>query len=204
MGRKITIDSATLMNKGLEIIEAYHLFHISADKLSALIHPQSIIHCLIYYSDGSVLAQASLPDMRTPIAYSLAWPSRMAVAIPRLDLAAQGQLTFEAPDENRFPALALAREALAEGGCATTVLNAANEVAVDAFLRGEIGFLDIASLVGRTLDKARGLKTQEPASLAEILETDRNARELTLSLIASGRIVHPLATPPHNAIVTPG
>lgn len=194
MGRKITIDSATLMNKGLEIIEAFHLFHVRASQLSAIIHPQSIIHCLIYYCDGSVLAQASLPDMRTPIAYSLAWPGRMAVDIPRLDLAAQKQLTFEEPDEMRFPALRLAREALAEGGCAPTVLNAANEVAVDAFLNRRIGFLDITATVGDTLEQAaRRFRMQEDHSLADIQEIDRAARCLALELINKDRLIQPVA-----------
>ncbi len=188
MGQKITVDSATLMNKGLEIIEAYHLFHVAPSRLSAIIHPQSIIHCLIYYSDGSVLAQASLPDMRTPIAYSLAWPSRMTVDLPRLDLAAQKQLTFEEPDEMRFPALRFAREALAEGGCAPTVLNAANEVAVEAFLNRRIGFLDIAAIVGETLDhSARRFKMQDLGTLADVLDVDREARELAHSIVARDR-----------------
>ncbi|MEX1060782.1 MAG: 1-deoxy-D-xylulose-5-phosphate reductoisomerase, partial [Methyloceanibacter sp.] len=130
MGPKVTIDSATLMNKGLELLEAHHLFSLPPAKLDVLIHPQSIVHCLVHLSDGSVLAQMSCPDMRTPIAYSLAWPERMHAPTKRLDLAELGTLTFEAPDEKRFPALRLAREVLAAGGSAGTVLNAANEVAV--------------------------------------------------------------------------
>ena len=133
MGQKITIDSATMMNKGLELIEAFHLFKVEADQLSAIIHPQSIIHALVYYTDGSVIAQASLPDMRTPIAYSLAWPERLKADFKRLDLATAGNLTFEEPDETRFPALKLAKQTLKDGGAAPTVLNAANEVAVEAF-----------------------------------------------------------------------
>ena len=164
MGQKITIDSATLMNKGLEIIEAFHLFNVQPGQLSAIIHPQSIIHCLVYYSDGSVIAQASLPDMRTPIAYSLAWPARLTTDFPRLDLAAAGNLSFEEADEARFPALRLAREALYEGGIAPTVLNAANEVAVEAFLKGGIEFMGIPMLVEETLDRARGrLRGSRPA-----------------------------------------
>ncbi|HSB58380.1 MAG TPA: 1-deoxy-D-xylulose-5-phosphate reductoisomerase, partial [Methyloceanibacter sp.] len=139
MGPKVTIDSATLMNKALELIEAHHLFSVAADRLSVLIHPQSIVHCLVHYRDGSVLAQMSCPDMRTPIAYSLAWPNRMQAPTARLDLASLGALSFEAPDEDRFPALRLARDVLAAGGSASTVLNAANEVAVQAFLDGRIG-----------------------------------------------------------------
>ena len=139
MGPKVTIDSATLMNKGLELIEAHHLFALGPDQLDVLIHPQSIVHCLVSYRDGSVLAQLSCPDMRTPIAYSLAWPERMHVPTERLDLAKLGTLSFEPPDEARFPALRVAKAALAAGGGATTVLNAANEVAVEAFFAGRIG-----------------------------------------------------------------
>ncbi len=134
MGQKVTIDSATLMNKALELIEAHHLFGVAPDHLQVIIHPQSIVHCLVYYRDGSVLAQMASPDMRTPIAYSLAWPDRMQAPTERLDLARLGTLAFEPPDEARFPALRLAREVLAAGGSASTVLNAANEVAVEAFL----------------------------------------------------------------------
>ena len=154
MGPKVTIDSATLMNKGLELIEAYHLFGLRTDQLDVLIHPQSVVHCLLYHRDGSVLAQMSEPDMRTPIAYSLAWPERMHAPVARLDLAKLGALYFEAPDMTRFPALRIALEALATGGSATTVLNAANEVAVQAFLAKRIGFLAIAGLVEATLEAA--------------------------------------------------
>lgn len=196
MGQKITIDSATLMNKGLEIIEAYHLFNVQPSQLSAIVHPQSIIHCLIYYCDGSVLAQASLPDMRTPIAYSLSWPGRMNVDIPRLNLAAQRELTFEEPDEMRFPALRFAREALEEGGCAPTVLNAANEVAVEAFLTRRIGFLDIASVVADTLEAARRtIRMQEAGTLAEVLEIDSEARALAQTIINRDKSVQPKASP---------
>lgn len=184
MGNKITIDSATLMNKGLELIEAYHLFPVEARQLRCVIHPQSIVHCLVAYRDGSVLAQLASPDMRTPIALALAWPGRIDAPTKRLDLAALGQLTFEAPDEARFPALALARAALSDGANAPAVLNAANEVAVGAFLERRIGFLDIAGTVSSCLDAAagRGLLRQA-ASIDEILEVDREARTLARSLL---------------------
>ena len=183
MGPKVTIDSATLMNKALELIEAHHLFAVEADRLQVLVHPQSIVHCLVYYRDGSVLAQLSCPDMRTPIAYSLAWPSRMQAPTERLDLASIGQLSFEAPDEARFPALRLAREVLAASRSASTVLNAANEVAVEAFLDGRIGFLAITELVGATLDRASGLVTLDPDSVEEILAIDGEARAVARSLL---------------------
>lgn len=147
MGAKISVDSATMMNKGLEIIEAHHLFDIPEGKIEVLVHPQSVIHSMVAYVDGSVLAQLGTPDMRTPIAYALAWPARMQSPQERLDLVAMAQLTFEAPDPERFPALRLAREVLKNGGSAPTVLNAANEVAVEAFLAAQIGFLDIAAIV---------------------------------------------------------
>jgi 1-deoxy-D-xylulose-5-phosphate reductoisomerase len=190
MGRKITIDSATLMNKGLEIIEAFHLFNVHQSQLSAIIHPQSIIHCLVYYSDGSVIAQASLPDMRTPIAYSLAWPSRLTTDFARLDLATAGQLTFEEADDVRFPALRVAREALYEGGIAPTVLNAANEVAVEAFLNGAIPFMGIPALVEETIDGAQaalaGLKAD---TLESVLHADAQARLLANEIMARGKTV---------------
>ena len=140
MGRKITIDSATLMNKGLELIEAWHLFPVSVDQLDVLVHPQSIVHCLVSYTDGSVMAQLSSPDMRTPIAYSLAWPERMSSPTKKLDLAELGQLTFEKPDETRFPALRIAKEVLKSDNIQGPILNAANEVAVEAFLNEQIKF----------------------------------------------------------------
>jgi 1-deoxy-D-xylulose-5-phosphate reductoisomerase len=183
MGQKVTIDSATLMNKALELIEAHHLFAVEPDRLEVLIHPQSIVHCLVHYRDGSVLAQMSCPDMRTPIAYSLAWPSRMQAPTTRLDLASIGALSFEAPDETRFPALRLARHVLRAGGSAATVLNAANEVAVEAFLAGRLGFLAIAELVEATLDRASGLVALEPESVEEILAIDQEARGLARALL---------------------
>ncbi len=185
MGRKITIDSATLMNKGLELIEAFHLFNVQADQLSAIIHPQSIIHALVYYCDGSVIAQASLPDMRTPIAYSLAWPARLAADIKRLDLAAAASLTFEEPDEARFPALRLAKDALRAGGAAPTVLNAANEVAVEAFLDRAIAFPAIAATVEQALDRAAAeLAGIAPDDLDSVMHLDSRARQITRSLIS--------------------
>jgi 1-deoxy-D-xylulose-5-phosphate reductoisomerase len=154
MGAKISIDSATMMNKGLEVIEARYLFDMPENKIDVLVHPQSVIHSMVEYKDGSVLAQLGSPDMRTPIAYSLAWPERMEAPVQRLDLAKQGSLTFEAPDEVRFPALRLARAALKRGDSAPTALNAANECAVEAFLQGKIGFLDIARIVEETVAAA--------------------------------------------------
>jgi len=183
MGPKVTIDSATLMNKALELIEAHHLFAVEADRLEVLIHPQSIVHCLVYYRDGSVLAQMSCPDMRTPIAYSLAWPNRMEAPTERLDLASIGDLSFEPPDEAQFPALRLVREVLAAGGSASTILNAANEVAVEAFLDGRIGFLAIADLVEATLDRASDLVGLDPDSVEDILALDDEARAVARSLL---------------------
>ena len=151
MGAKISVDCATYMNKGLEVIEAYYLFPIEKDQIEVVIHPQSVIHSMVSYQDGSVLAQMASPDMRTPIAYALGWPDRIHAPVPRLDLTQIGQLTFEAPDFSRFPALSLAKAALAMGGAAPTVLSAANEIAVAAFLEGAIGFLDIARIVEQVL-----------------------------------------------------
>jgi 1-deoxy-D-xylulose-5-phosphate reductoisomerase len=176
MGPKVTIDSATLMNKGLELLEAHHLFALPPEKLDVLVHPQSIVHCLVYMSDGSVLAQLGCPDMRTPIAYSLAWPERMHVPNQRLDLAEIGGLTFEAPDLERFPALRVAKEVLAAGGSAGTVLNAANEVAVEAFLANRIGFLAISGLVEATLAASADLTGRVPQCADDVLDIDEEAR----------------------------
>jgi 1-deoxy-D-xylulose-5-phosphate reductoisomerase len=154
MGRKISVDSATMMNKGLEMIEAAYLFGVDADRIDVLVHPESIIHSLVEYADGSSLAQLGAPDMRTPIAVAFAWPDRVAWPAPRLDLGQLGRLTFEPPDMERFPALDLARQALKAGGPAPGLLNAANEVAVEAFLDRRIGYLDIAAIVSETLDRA--------------------------------------------------
>ena len=156
MGRKISVDSAQMMNKGLEMIEASYLFSMPPDRIDVLIHPQSVVHSLVEYVDGSTLAQLGPPDMRTPIACAWSWPDRVDWPAPKLDLAAIGQLTFEAPDEIRFPALALARDALVAGGGAPAAMNAANEIGVAAFLDRKIGFLDIASIVAETLDELTG------------------------------------------------
>jgi 1-deoxy-D-xylulose-5-phosphate reductoisomerase len=175
MGAKISIDSATLMNKGLEVIEAARLFALPSAMIDVLVHPQSVIHGMVHYSDGSVLAQLGSPDMRVPIAHTLAWPGRIATAAPRLDLAALGRLDFAPPDPQRFPALGLCRAALAAGGGAPSALNAANEVAVAAFLDRRIGFLDIAALVADVLDALGDLPG---ATLEEVLAADRAARQL--------------------------
>lgn len=181
MGRKISIDSATMMNKGLEIIEAYHLFDLSEDRIDVLIHPQSIVHSLVSYHDGSVLAQLGTPDMATPIANVLAWPDRMAVPGKRLDLSEISNLTFQAPDPERFPALRLAREALRVGGGAPLVMNAANEIAVEAFLAGRIGFLDIARIVEMMLEAE---PVPAPETIDQVLECDVEARRATRALVA--------------------
>jgi 1-deoxy-D-xylulose-5-phosphate reductoisomerase len=184
MGPKVTIDSATLMNKGLELIEAHHLFALRPDELDVVVHPQSIIHGLVEYRDGSVIAQLGSPDMRIPISHCLAWPVRMGTPAARLDLTQISTLTFEEPDLVRFPALAIARRALAAGGGAPTVLNAANEVAVREFVAGRLGFGGIAPLVEATLDAAeRRGDTAEPQSVDEALGIDHNARRLAADLL---------------------
>jgi len=181
MGRKISVDSASLMNKGLELIEACWLFDVSQEQIEVVVHPQSIIHSLVQYVDGSVLAQLGNPDMRTPIAYGLGWPDRMDSGVAPLDLVAIGQLSFEAPDEGRFPCLRLAREASAVGGTAMAVCNAANEVAVAAFLEEAIGFGDIP----RVIESALGLANiVEPRNLTVVEEADAIARELATEAIA--------------------
>ena len=181
MGAKISIDSATMMNKGLELIEAVHLFPISSDQIEILIHPQSVVHSMVAYVDGSVLAQLGTPDMRTPIAYALAWPRRMAAPAESLDLARIGSLTFEPPDPDRFPALRLAREVLRVGGSAPTVLNAANEVAVVSFLSGQISFLDIAGVVEEVLDRASIVDVRV---LEDVTAQDAEARGLARAVVA--------------------
>ncbi len=173
MGAKISVDSATLMNKGLELIEAFQLFPVTVDQLDVIIHPQSVVHSLVEYIDGSMLAQLGSPDMRTPIAYALAWPERMVSPSPRLNLAEIAKLEFFAPDMDRFPALALAWDALRAGGRSPTILNAANEVAVAAFLNHEIGFLDIAAVVA---DVCASLGTGDLGSLEDVLAIDAEAR----------------------------
>jgi 1-deoxy-D-xylulose-5-phosphate reductoisomerase len=173
MGAKISVDSATMMNKGLELIEAYHLFPVGLDRLDILVHPQSVIHSMVEYQDCSTLAQLGSPDMRIPIASALAWPERIATTCQPLDLATLGQLTFEAPDLVRFPALRLARAAISEGGAKPAILNAANEVAVAAFLKEQIAFLDIATLVEQTLT---GFVPDAPVSLDDLFSIDAEAR----------------------------
>ena len=184
MGPKVTIDSATLMNKGLELIEAHHLFALKPDELDVIVHPQSVVHSLVEFRDGSVIAQLGSPDMRIPISHCLGWPNRMATPAPRLDLAGVAALTFEAPDPVRFPALALARKALAAGGAAPTVLNAANEIAVREFVGRRLGFLGIPALVEATIDAAdRRGEMAEPQSVEQALEIDHNARRLAADLL---------------------
>jgi 1-deoxy-D-xylulose-5-phosphate reductoisomerase len=178
MGAKISVDSATMMNKGLEIIEAAHLFGLPEERIDVLVHPQSIVHSLVACIDGSVLAQLGTPDMRIPIAHTLAWPERIATPAARLDLALQRTLTFEPPDPARFPALRLARAALVEGRGAPAVLNAANEVAVAAFLAGRIGFLEIEAVVERTL---AATPRQAHLSLDDVLAIDAEARRVATS-----------------------
>lgn len=178
MGAKISVDSATLMNKGLEMIEAFYLFPLRAEQIQAIIHPQSIVHCLVSMIDGSVLAQMSHPDMRTPIAYALSWPERIATPVKKLNFADIGALEFAAPDETRFPALALARQALEAGGNAPTILSAANEIAVGRFLKGELGFLGIAKIVEQTLAKS---DNRELTSIDDVLACDQEARNIAQS-----------------------
>ncbi|WP_132257309.1 1-deoxy-D-xylulose-5-phosphate reductoisomerase [Methylobacterium segetis] len=177
MGMKINIDSASLMNKGLELIEAHHLFAIEPERLDVIVHPQSIVHGLVYWRDGAVTAGLAMPDMRVPIAHCLGLGDRLSIARGRnLDLAAAGSLTFEPADETRFPCLAIARAALAEGGAAPTVMNAANEIAVAAFIRGEIAFYGIADLVGRACEHVAGTYRTAPADVEEALAIDAHVR----------------------------
>jgi 1-deoxy-D-xylulose-5-phosphate reductoisomerase len=174
MGRKISVDSATMMNKGLEVIEACWLFDTTPDRVEVVLHPQSIVHSLVRYSDGSVLAQLGNPDMRTPIAHAMAWPERMESGVAALDLASVGRLDFEEPDPGRFPCLRLAREAMQAGGTATAILNAANEVAVAEFLAGRIRFPRIPALVEQTL---AAVPAGDAGSLEAVLGADRAARD---------------------------
>ena len=175
MGAKITVDSASMFNKGLEIMEARWLFDMPAEKIQVVVHPESVIHSAVEFEDGAVLAQLGVPDMRVPIGYAMAWPRREATGVAGPDLFALGKLTFERPDEEKFPSLRLAREALAAGGAACTVLNGANEEAVAAFLREEIPFGEIYTRVEKALDKLSGLPA---GSLEDIFEADRRAREI--------------------------
>jgi len=181
MGAKISVDSATLMNKGLELIEAHHLFGLPSDRIDVVVHPQSVVHSLVEFVDGSLLAQLGSADMRIPIAYTLAWPERMETPSQRLSLTDIARLDFEEPDLGRFPALRLAREALNRGAGAAVVLNAANEVAVEAFLRGAIGFCDIS----RTVEEALGeIDAAAPRSISEVVALDAETRERARAMIA--------------------
>jgi len=175
MGAKISVDSASMMNKGLEVIEAHHLFDLESDRIDILVHPQSVVHSMVEYTDGSTLAQMGTPDMRTPIAYTLGWPKRLPAPSARLNLAQLGALTFEAPDPQRFPALRLARAALQSGGAAPTILNAANEVAVARFLAGEIGFLDIAAIIEHCMTR---VPAAAGSTLDDIMAIDSEARRV--------------------------
>ena len=180
MGKKISIDSATLMNKGLEVIEARWLFNVAPEQIEVVVHPQSIVHSLVEYQDGSMVAQLGIPDMRIPIAYALTYPERMPLAMPRLDLASCGSLEFEAPDHDRFPALQLAYHALRAGGTQPAVLNAANEVAVAAFLAGSIGFPQVTQLVAQTLARC---EQGDELDLEAIVAADAEARRLACQLV---------------------
>jgi len=184
MGAKISVDSATMMNKGLEVIEAHHIFRVPEDQIDVLVHPQSVIHSMVAYVDGSVLAQLGTPDMRTPIAYTLAWPARIETPSERLNLGQISSLHFESPDPQKFPALRLAREALRAGGSKPTVLNAANEVAVAAFLSEQIGFLEIAAVVEETMDAVNDgpLRTIE-----DVFHLDEVARRQATSCLSTRR-----------------
>ena len=181
MGRKISVDSATLMNKGLEMIDAHWLFNVPADKIEVVIHPQSVIHSLVQYIDGSVIAELGNPDMRTPIAHALAFPERIDAGVEPLDLFTIGSLAFERPDMERFPCLSLAHRALAEGHSSPTTLNAANEVAVQSFLDGDIGFTDIPTVIAAVMD-CTGLRVLQ--SLADVLDVDSQARRAARNVIA--------------------
>lgn len=184
MGRKISVDSASLMNKGLELIEACWIFDLAPEQVEVVVHPQSIIHSMVQYRDGSVLAQLGNPDMRTPIAYGLGWPERLDAGVQPLDMVATARLDFEAPDEGRFPCLRLAREAVTAGGTAMAVCNAANEVAVSAFLAGEIGFTAIPAVIEHTLGAVPAV---EPTSLAVVESADVEAREVAAGYVAAAR-----------------
>jgi 1-deoxy-D-xylulose-5-phosphate reductoisomerase len=181
MGRKISVDSATMMNKGLEVIEAHWLFGAALDCIEVVLHPQSVVHSLVEYVDGSVLAQLGNPDMRTPIAHALGWPERLESGVPSLNLTAVGQLDFQLPDHERFPCLGLAYAALRQGGAAPAVLNAANEVAVQAFLDGRLGFMAIPAVIGAVMDRA---SVDTPDDLAGLLAVDAAARQLAERVVA--------------------
>ncbi|MGV6801819.1 MAG: 1-deoxy-D-xylulose-5-phosphate reductoisomerase [bacterium] len=187
MGAKISVDSATMMNKGLELIEAAHIFPVSTDKLSVLVHPQSVIHSMVEYVDGSVLAQLGSPDMRVPIASALAWPQRISSPSPKLNLAEIGQLQFYPPDLERFPALGMAMDALTAGGVMPAILNAANEIAVAAFLNKEISFLDIANVTYSVLDQSEKESNLKAEALQDILAHDVRARKLASTIIKESK-----------------
>ncbi|MCF8504519.1 MAG: 1-deoxy-D-xylulose-5-phosphate reductoisomerase [Caulobacter sp.] len=194
MGAKISIDSATMMNKGLEMIEASYLFSTPAERIDVLIHPQSVIHSMVEYEDGSTLAQLGPPDMRAPIACAFAWPDRLPWPAPKLDLAAMGQLTFEAPDAEKFPAIGIARDALNAGGGAPAAMNAANEVAVAAFLDRRIGFLDIAPLVADTLARMNGVGDLDAGvgdgALEGAMMVDASARRVAAEAVSLRPVFH--------------
>lgn len=180
MGRKISVDSATMMNKGLEVIEAHHLFGVPAEQIKVLIHPQSVVHSMVRYIDGSVIAQLGQPDMKTPIAYGLGWPLRIDAGVKELDFTTAHDLSFEPVDLKRFPCLSLSYQALSAGGLAPTILNAANEVAVDFFLKNEIRFTQISELVERVMNQT---KARDKFSLDSILEADKMARQDALTIV---------------------
>jgi 1-deoxy-D-xylulose-5-phosphate reductoisomerase len=180
MGAKISVDSATMMNKGLELIEAYHLFPVEINQIDVLVHPQSVVHSMVEYKDGSVLSQMGPPDMRTPIAYALSWPKRMAAPVTRLDFNEINNLTFEPLNDQDFPAVKMCRNALEEGGAAPIVLNAANEIGVESFLNKKIGFLDIISLVAETLEKN---SFSAPQTIDDVAMIDKSARSLALEIL---------------------
>jgi 1-deoxy-D-xylulose-5-phosphate reductoisomerase len=182
MGRKISVDSATMMNKGLEVIEAHWLFGLPLSQIRVLIHPQSVVHSMVRYRDGSVIAQLGQPDMRTPIAYGLAWPDRIDAGVPSLNLAQLATLNFAEPDFERFPCLSLAFEAASAGGTAPAILNAANEVAVAAFLDQRLPYLQIAAVVRETLSK---VQSAAASSIAIVLAADAEARRIAAQIVSS-------------------
>jgi len=192
MGNRITIDSATLMNKGFEVIEAHWLFDFGPDDIQVVVHPQSTVHAMVEYEDGTVIAQVSATDMRMPIQYALTWPDRWHAPVPKVDWTQARHWDFEAPDFDKFPLLGIAYETLRSGGSASCILNAADEVAVGAFLDGEINFPSIGRVVSQTLEK---IPQREPASVAEILETDQMARRVARQVIEANAVVFAPAVP---------
>jgi 1-deoxy-D-xylulose-5-phosphate reductoisomerase len=183
MGSKINIDSATLMNKGLELIEAHHLFDLGPERLDVLVHPEAIVHGLVQWSDGALTAGLALPDMKVPIANALRHQGRIRMDLPRLDLASIGRLSFDKPDESRFPCLSLAKAALRSGGAMPTILNAANEIAVEAYMAGHIGFYDVSEMVESVCSTFLGRSLGAPATVAEALGIDGEARQAARRLI---------------------